>query len=42
MIIMFLQYGDTPLHGAATCGRTDNVKMLLREGADVNVKNEVS
>ena len=42
MIIMFLQDGDTPLYDAATYGHTDIVKMLLREGADVNVKNEVS
>ena len=39
---MFLQDDDTPLHNAAACGHTDIVKMLLREGADVNVKNEVS
>ena len=39
---MFLQVDDTPLHDATCCGHTDIVKMLLREGADVNVKNEVS
>ena len=39
---MFLQVDDTPLHDAAARGHTDIVKMLLREGADINVKNEVS
>ena len=42
MTIMFLQYDDTPLHDAARWGNTDIVKMLLKEGADVNAKNKVS
>ena len=39
---MFLQLDDTPLHGAACCDNTDIIKMLLKEGADVNAKNKVS
>ena len=32
----------TPLHYASLYGRTDIVKILLQEGADVNPFNEVS
>ena len=39
---MFLQDDNTPLHNAARCDNTDIIKMLLKEGADVNAKNTVS
>ena len=32
----------TFLHGAARCGNTDVVKILLEEGVDVDIQNEVS
>ena len=39
---MFLQDHRTPLHQAAHWGISDIVKILLEEGADVNVKDTVS
>ena len=39
---MFLQDQWTPLHVAAANSRSDIVKILLEEGADVNVKDKVS
>ena len=39
---MFLQDQQTPLHVAAEQDHADIVKVLLEEGADVNVKDEVS
>ena len=39
---MFLQDHQTPLHYAASNGDTDNVKILIEKGADVNAKDEVS
>ena len=39
---MFLQRGDTPLHHAASSGDDIVVKMLLDNGCDINVKNNVS
>ena len=32
----------TPLHWASRRGRTDIMKVLLEEGADVNAKDNVS
>ena len=39
---MFLQYQWTPLHVAAREGHISIVKLLLEEGANVNVMNNVS
>ena len=39
---MFLQFHLTPLHRAAMSDHTDNVKMLIEKGADVNAKDKVS
>ena len=39
---MFLQIQWTPLHLAAMEGHTSIVKLLLEEGADVNVMDNVS
>ena len=39
---MFLQDHQTPLHLVAIVGHTDNVKMLIEKGADVNAKDKVS
>ena len=39
---MYLQDDQFPLHRAALWGHTLVVKMLLREGADVNAKDKVS
>ena len=39
---MFLQYHWTPLHQAAVKGHISIVKLLLEEGADVNVMDDVS
>ena len=32
----------TLLHGAARCGNTNIVKILLEEGVDVDIQNKVS
>ncbi|GAH88938.1 unnamed protein product, partial [marine sediment metagenome] len=32
-------YGNTPLHLASYHGRTEIIKLLLRQGADVNARN---
>ncbi|WP_194726326.1 ankyrin repeat domain-containing protein [Noviherbaspirillum malthae] len=32
--------GETPLFGAARCGRVDQMRLLINAGADVNVLNE--
>ena len=45
MIICFvysLQVGNTALHRAVYCGRTETVDQLVSVGADVNISNEVS
>ena len=39
---MFLQYGYTPLHDAASSGNPEVVKMLLDKGCDINAQNKVS
>ena len=39
---MFLQRQWTPLHLAANWGNADIVKVLLEEGADVNIMDNVS
>ena len=39
---MFLQGQWTPLHLAARKGRINIVKVLLEEGADVNIMDDVS
>ena len=37
-----VQYGDTPLHLAAKNGNTATAELLVKSGADVNSKNNVS
>ena len=32
----------TPLHHAANSGHTDTVALLMKSGANVNMKNDVS
>ena len=39
---VFLQNSDTALYYAAYCGSNNVISMLLSNGADVNVVNEVS
>ena len=39
---MFLQDHQTPLHRAARVGLTDIMKVLIENGADVNIKDKVS
>jgi ankyrin repeat protein len=34
------EYGNTPLHYACRMGNVEIVKLLLKQGSDVNVKNE--
>ena len=36
-----LQYGDTALHKAAKGGHVEAVKMLLKYGAAVDIRNKV-
>ena len=36
------QYGDIPLHNAATKGSLEIASMLLAKGSHINVKNKVS
>ncbi len=37
-----IQSGDTPLHWAISCSRVDIVVLLISNGADVNIENNVS
>ena len=37
-----MQWGNTPLHRAATGGHLEAVKLLLDRGASVDAKNKVS
>ena len=37
-----MQWGNTPLHKAATGGHFEAVKLLLDRGASVDAKNNVS
>ena len=39
---MFLQYGGTPLHCAASSGNHKGIKLLLDKGCDINAKDDVS
>ena len=40
--LLFPQIGRTPLHFAAYAGRLDAVKLLLQNGADLSVRDNVS
>ena len=40
--VVIIQNRDTPLHCAAYYGHTDSVALLAANGADVNMKNNVS
>ena len=42
LILLLLQNGDTPLHGASLKGDTKTVKILARSGANINITNNVS
>ena len=39
---MIIIQGDTPLHKAAYWGHTDGVTLLVKNGANVNMKSNVS
>ena len=39
---MIIIQGDTPLYWAAYNGHTDSVALLVKNGANVNMKNNVS
>ena len=38
-INMVNEFGETPLHSAASCGRTDIAKYFIELGANVNAKD---
>ena len=40
--VIIIQWQNTPLHFAANNGHTDSVALLAANGADVNMKEEVS
>ena len=40
--VCVLQYGSTPLHWAASKGKSEVVKVLLTAGATVDARNTVS
>ena len=40
--LLFPQYGNSPLHHAASGGRLDTVKLLVLRGANVSLCNDVS
>ena len=39
LFLFFLIYQKTPMHRAATKGHKDAVQLLIRKGADVNIKD---
>ena len=39
---MIIIQGDTPLHKAAYGGHTISVTLLVKNGANINMKNNVS
>ena len=39
---MFPQFGNTPIHDAASRGKEDVVKVLVEKGANINAVNNVS
>ena len=42
VVLMFSQDGDTALHDSASGGHLSCVKFLVREGADITQRNNVS
>ena len=42
MLTVFLQYGYTPLHDAASEGHDDIIHYLLNRGAKIDTVNNVS
>ena len=42
VVIIIVQVQSTPLHQAAYSGHTDTVALLVKSGANVNMKDMVS